>query len=257
MRQPQLVCFPGIVNFKFVKFFILSRRNRGKQPNDDKWFAPKWHPVLKDAVDDFGYLRSRHYSDNSILRVVGDRYKLNKRQRIALLRIAAGRQEILSRGKSMCRPEDLQGQDIGIDGFNLLILLESALSGAFVFKARDGTYRDISSVHGSYKRVVKTEKAILLTGEVLKELGVNSVMWYLDKPVSNSGRLKILLREISEANGFNWQEELVYNPDAVLAQSDKIVVTTDSWILDQAKRWFNLGGWILERHIQEANVIEV
>ncbi len=228
----------------------MSKRNRGKQPKDDQWFAPKWHPVLTQAVDDFCYLRSRHYSDSAILRVVGDRYKLNKRQRNALLRIAASEQEILLRNKSMCSPADLKGRQVEIDGFNLLILLECALSGGFIFKARDGTYRDISSVHGSYKRVVKTENAMVLTGQALQELGASSVMWYLDKPVSNSGRLKTMLRELSEQYHFPWEEQLVYNPDKVLAESDNIVITTDSWILDKVKIWFNFGAWLFDNHLK-------
>ncbi len=229
----------------------MSKRNRGKQPKDDKWFAPQWHPVLTEAADDFGYLRGRHYSDNAILRVVGNRYRLNKRQRNALLRIAASHEEVLKRRKSMCQPEDLQGRIVVIDGFNLLILLESALSGAYIFKARDGTYRDISSVHGSYKRVVKTESALLLVGQVLKKLRIKSARWYLDKPVSNSGKLKTMLREISESNQFDWTQELVYNPDQILIDSDHIVITTDSWILDNVKEWFNLGAWLFENHLKE------
>jgi hypothetical protein len=240
-----------LFTFKLIKFLILSKRNRGKQPKDDKWFAPERHPILTEAADDFGYLRGRHYSDNTILKVVGNRYRLNKRQRNALLRIAASEAEVMQRHRSMCQTADLQGRIVEIDGFNLLILLESALSGAFIFKARDGTYRDISSVHGSYKRVVKTKNAILLIGESLNSLKVKSARWYLDKPVSNSGKIKTLLREIGESHRFNWESELAYNPDQILADSDHIVITTDSWILDRVKEWFNMGAWLFEDYLKE------
>ena len=72
-------------------------------------------------------------------------------------------------------------------------MLESVLSGAYVFKGRDSIYRDISSVHSTYKRVEKTEEAICLVGTVLKEMNVKKVKWYLDEPISNSGRLKTRL----------------------------------------------------------------
>lgn len=113
----------------------------------------------------------------------------------------------------MCNAAELNDQIIEIDGFNILILLESALSGGYVFKGRDGLYRDISSVHGSYKRVVKTEEAILMIGECLQSLKVQRVKWYLDQPVSNSGRLKSKLLELSGAQAFNWEVELVFDPD--------------------------------------------
>jgi len=138
-----------------------------------------------------------------------------------------------------------------------LILLESALSGAYILKGRDGTYRDISSVHGSYKRVMQTENAILLIGEVLKKTGIQSARWYLDQPVSNSGRLKTKLLEISETHQFNWQVELDYSPDKVLAESDNIIISSDGWILEQDVRWFNLGALLIENYVENMDVIEV
>lgn len=235
----------------------MTTRNRGKQSNDDKWFAPKWHPIFAEAVNDFCYFLSRGYAENSVLQIVGNRYKLNQRQRNAILRISSSDQEIKARHQSVCQVADIKNKIIDIDGFNILILLESALSGAYVFKGRDGTYRDISSVHGSYKRVIKTENAILLVGNTLKEMKVKSVKWYLDQPVSNSGRLKTRLLEISRNNRFNWDVELVFDPDKVLVNSANIVVSSDGWILDHTQKWFNLGAFLIENHIKESNIIVV
>ena len=235
----------------------MTTRNRGKKSSDDKWFESKWHPIFTEAVNDLCYLLTRGYAENSGLQIVGNRYKLNKRQRNAVLRISCSDQGILARNKSKCKELELKDKLVEIDGFNLLILLENALSGAYVFKGRDGLYRDISSVHGSYKRVVKTEKAILLTGNILKEMKVKSVKWYLDQPVSNSGRLKTRLLEISRENEFNWEVELVFDPDKVLAKSKNIVITSDGWILENAEKWFNLSASLIEDYIKESNIIEV
>lgn len=235
----------------------MTTRNRGKQSSDDKWFALKWHPILKEAVNDLCYLLTRGYAENFSLQIVGNRYKLNKRQRNAVLRISCSNQGILARNQSKCDELELIDKIIEIDGFNLLILLESSLSGAYIFKGRDGLYRDISSVHGSYKRVLKTEKAILLVGNKLKNMKVKSVKWYLDQPVSNSGRLKTRLLEISRENDFNWEVELVFNPDKVLATSRNIIITADGWILENAYKWYNLSASLIEDFIKEVNVIEV
>lgn len=231
--------------------------NRGKQSSDDKWFAPKWHPILKKTVDDLCYLLSRGYAEKSGLQVVGNHYKLNKRQRNAIRRISCSDQEILARQHSNHQPNELENKTIDIDGFNTLILLESALSGAYIFKGRDGNYRDISGVHGSYKRVKKTENAILLVRKTLSELKVKSIKWYLDQPVSNSGRLKMQLLDIGRRNNSNWDVEVVYDPDKILAESKSIVITSDGWILDRAQKWFNLGAYLMEKYIKEANVIVV
>ncbi len=232
----------------------MANRNRGKQSSDDKLFAKKWHPIFKEAVDDLCFLLTRGYAMNSALQLVGNRYQLNHRQRNAISRISSSDTEIVTRQQSSCHINFLQHKNIAIDGFNLLILLESALSGAYIFKGRDTCYRDISSVHSTYKRVMKTEQAILLIKNTLEEMQVHSITWYLDQPISNSGRLKTKLMEISEGN---WNVELVYNPDTVLAQSKNIVISSDGWILNQVQHWFNLGAYIIEHKIPNPQIIEV
>ncbi|WP_215224029.1 DUF434 domain-containing protein [Echinicola shivajiensis] len=232
-------------------------RNRGKRSSDDKWFADKWHPIFKEAVNDLCYFLSRGYAERSALQIVGNRYKLNKRQRKAIYRMSCSDEQVALRTRSSCNVGSVKHEEVEIDGFNLLILLESILSGAYVFKGRDGLFRDISSVHGSYRRVLKTESAIILVGNALKELEVGPVKWYFDRPVSNSGRIKTKLLEISDNNGFNWEAELVMNPDKVLVTSSKIVITSDGGILDHVGKWFNLGAYLIDNHINHPNIIAV
>jgi hypothetical protein len=232
------------------------RRNRGKHPNDDRLFGPKWLPVFREAVSDLSFLLSRSYGENAALALVGNRYRLNKRQRMAVLRMSASDEEVALRKQKECTKADLKDASIEIDGFNLLILLENLLSGAYIFKGRDHSYRDISSVHGSYKRVAKTRAAIEMTGELLRSFQPFSVTWYLDRPVSNSGRLKQLLLEVSEERDFGWEVELVNDPDKVLAVSKAIVVSSDSWVLNEAARWFNLGACLVEQLGESANVVD-
>ncbi len=235
----------------------MTTHNRGKQTSDDKWFSPKWYPVFTEAANDLCFLLTRGYAEKSALQIIGNHYKLQKRQRLAILRISCSDQSKIIRNKSRCYKNDLKGKIIEIDGFNLLILLESILSGAYIFKGRDDLYRDISSVHGSYKRVVKTEEALLLTGNVLKDLNVKSVIWYLDQPVSNSGRLKTKLLKLSQDNNFNWQVNLVFNPDKVLAKSRNVIISSDGWILDHVYNWFNLGSYLIEQKNINADLITV
>lgn len=230
-------------------------RNRGKRPNDDKLFAPKHHSGLRAATDDLCWLLSRGYAENSALQLVGNRYRLNKRQQDAVLRVGCSNAQIAERRKNIRTLADLRGQTVEIDGFNLLILLESALSGSYIFRGRDGLYRDIASVRGSYKRVVKTEAALHLVGKVLSAAEVAAVKWYFDSPVSNSGRLKSRLLTISAEAGYNWEVELVFDPDKELVKSKNIVISSDGIILESAAKWFNLGALLIKKHLPEANVL--
>ena len=233
----------------------MPPRNRGKHPNDDKLFNQKWRPILKESVRDLSYLLTKGYGINSALQLVGNRYRLNTRQQKALMRLSANRTKLAQRQAKAVSSTLLQGRTVQIDGFNLLILLESALSGAYIFKCLDQTYRDISSVHGSYKRVTKSEEAIILVGQTLADLAVAKVQWLLDAPVSNSGRLKTKLLEIAAIHAFPWEVQLVNNPDVDLVISQEIVITSDAWILDGCQAWFNLGAYLIEKKLSTATLI--
>ncbi len=59
----------------------MTIRNRGKESDDDKLFGLKWLPVFKEAVDDLCFLLTRGYAENSALALIGNHYRLKKRQR--------------------------------------------------------------------------------------------------------------------------------------------------------------------------------
>lgn len=229
-------------------------RNRGKNSNDDVLFGSRNLQLkFKEAIKDMFYLLSRGYGEKSSLQLVGNKYRLNVRQQQAIQGMSASQQQMEIRQANEISFHQLNSETIIIDGFNLLIILESALSGAYLFKGVDGAYRDLSSVHGTYKRVQQTEAAIHFVGETLKH---HKVIWVFDQPVSNSGRLKTMLREIAEQKGYHWDIILDHNPDKMLAQSKHIVVSSDAWIIDRAARWLNLASFLIDQHIENSNIIQ-
>ena len=222
-------------------------RNRGKEGRDDILFGTdKMRARIIEACKDMHYLLSRGFAERSSVQLVGNRYRLNARQQQVLQGMSASQEQIELRKNTRVSFEDLKGETIIIDGFNLLIILESALSGAYVFKGLDGCYRDIAGVHGTYKRVNQTLDVLKMIGDYLKSNAVDKVIWILDKPVSNSGRLKGILYETAEENGYNWEVVLENNPDKIVAESKHIGVSSDAWVLDRLERWFNLAGALIE-----------
>src|SRR5690606_36397710 len=107
------------------------------------------------AVEELSWLRSRDYAEPSALALVGDRHQLAARQREAVRRSACTERARASRSRREVAVAD--ASRIGIDGFNLVITIESALAGGVVLVGRDGAYRDLARVHGSYRRVADTE----------------------------------------------------------------------------------------------------
>jgi hypothetical protein len=126
-----------------------------------------------------------------------------------------------------------------------------------VLRGRDGCDRDLAGVHGTYRKVEETRPAVRLVGETLAALGVHRCLWYLDSPVSNSGRLRALILDVAEGDRYDWQVELVLNPDPLLARAPEVVATADSAILDRCDRWANLARHVIETRIPEAHVVDL
>ena len=231
--------------------------HRGKHPEDTRLFSAAWIPILREAVADLSFLLSRGYAERAAQKVVGDHYQLDVRQRRAVLGASCAA-DALARRRATCVASDaLAGSIIRIDGYNLLIAVECALSRGLLLRGRDGCLRDLASVHGSYRRVEETLPAVRQIARTLESLGVTHAYWCFDAPVSNSGRLKTLLGTEAARQGWPWTIALAPNPDKSLAQSDDIVVTADGWILDRAARWTNLAPVVVEGITPSPEVIDL
>jgi hypothetical protein len=138
-----------------------------------------------------------------------------------------------------------------------LITIEAAMSGGVIFKGRDACCRDLASIHGTYRKVTETIPAVELIGEFLKEIRVAGALWLLDKPVSNSGRLKTLIADLATKNDWPWEIELVMSPDAALTKTGTIVATSDSAVIDACKKWINLATEIITQKLPSTTIIDL
>ena len=234
-----------------------KRRHRGPDPEDARLFAPAAVPVLRQAASDLCWLLNRGYAVPSAVELVGNRYALVRRQRTAVARCVCSDEAFQRRQGHHLEPARVLGQELWLDGFNVLNVLEATLSGGVILLGRDGCYRDMAAVHGRYRLVEETLPALRLVGELTTGWAISACRWWFDKPVSNSGRVQRALQEMAAAAGWNWQVELVYNPDKVLVETGHIAVTSDSAILDRCGRWFNLARWAIDQRVPSAQVIDL
>lgn len=235
----------------------MNNRNRGKNTGDDTLFgSEKQISKLKLAVEDMRYLLTREYPEKATSDLVGNRYRLKTRQLQALRGASASDSQLSNRESKHVETLDLKGQTAYLDGFNVLILLESLLSEAYIFEGLDGCFRDLSGVHGTYKRVNQTVRAIELTAAFYKKNQIQKLVWIFDKPVSNSGRIKQIILEFAEQNQLNWEADLQFSPDKFLAESSEIIISSDAWILDHCKKWFNLIGYLIHEENLSVNLIK-
>lgn len=226
---------------------MTEQARRGFMPTDRRDFGEKAIPVLRKAADEIYYLLNRGYPVTNTTRFVGDRYQLSERQRLALARTVSPQSSILSRKSREIT--DISGSTIYIDGFNVLIGLEIAFSDSMLFKCMDGTVRDLGGLHGTYRLIPQTDLAIKALLSTLEQLRPQKAVIYLDKPVSNSGRLRQRIYDISQQSDISFELEVCIEEQVdSLLKTKPLIASADAIILDECGSWFNLAEYIIQTH---------
>jgi hypothetical protein len=234
-----------------------TRTHRGPHPSDPDLFRAAALPTLREAMADYCWLLTRCYANDAALKLVGDHFQLAARQRMALVR--GGCSNLVSERRRALRVEleALRGRRVAVDGFNCLITVEAALSGGVVLRAVDGSHKDLASVHGTYRHVCETREALNLLCNTLCCHHPEQVAWFLDSPVSNSGKLASLMRQSFEAKGLAWSVELVKDADRAIQQSQAVAASSDGWVMDQATGWLDLAGATVQRTVPDAWLVDL
>lgn len=232
-------------------------RHRGPDPEDERSFGARSLATLRQAASDLCWLLDRGYGISSATELVGDRYHLTRRQRAAVARCACSQAARERREAHSVNATALQGQELWLDGFNVLTAVETAIGGGVILIGRDGCCRDVAGIHSHYHKVEETIPALEKIGDYVAGRGVTRCQWWLDSPVDNSGRLKAIIEEVAREASWPWAVELVMNPDRVLSSADQIVSSADHEILDRCQRWFNLSREVIASHVPEARVVDL
>ena len=143
-----------------------------------------------------------------------------------------------------------------VDGYNVLLTLEAALSGGLILLARDGVMRDLAAMSAHYRRLKATRPAIELLADFFADSNCAQIIWYLDRPVSNSGRLKRLIQEIVASREPHWRVDLTDRTDKLLIHSPHVVASADSVVIDGCCRWVNLARNVVEVSIPDAWILD-
>lgn len=228
--------------------------SRTPAPDDTTLFAPAAVVCLRVALGEIVWLLDRGYALPSVLELVGNRHRLDARQRKALQRASCSTAERDARLAKRVAWEAARDHVVEIDGFNLIVTLESAVGGAPVFLGNDDAPRDLAGLRGSYRLTGDTARCIDLVGEAVALASPARVRVWLDGPVSNSGRLRALWTERAALWTCPVDIELVDDPDRVLAGRD-LVVSSDARVIDHASRTTDLTSHVIARSIPEAWVI--
>lgn len=224
----------------------MSRR--GYVLEDEKQFTGKRLELLQKAADEVQFLLDRGYDVKQVTTFVGNHYLFSERQRLALARSVSPKEYIQKRvNKELLQTgNEYLPETVYIDGFNTIITLEVALSGSPVFYCRDGVLRDLAGLRGTYRIIDKTQTAIELLLRQLELLHISKAVFYLDAPVSNSGRLSGMILQCAKGYKISVQTQIIPDVDRVLEQMEG-VISGDAIILNRCKSWLNVVPTIAEQ----------
>ena len=212
---------------------------------------------LQDPANDLRYLLNRGYPRKAALELVGNRYGLIFDQRHLLHRGVFSGAEAKSRRRKLLRLRELHDQPLAIDGHNVLITIEAGLSGSPLIMADDGFLRDISGISGNFKKTSNTEHAIRLVLQTLRKAKPRDVLFLFDSPISKSGSLAQEVRALLSQERFSGDAQAMKVPEQVLMGFRGIVATSDTAIIDESEKAFDLAGFILKQKVKPTSLLRL
>lgn len=198
------------------------------------------------AVKDFRYLLSRNYNRESALAFIGDKHQLSKEERLTLYRGVYAPQSAEKHRRKLLSIDAVRGKSLAVDGYNVLITIETMLSDKPLVLCDDHFIRDVSAVHGKHKPTGKTRNALRIILKFLNKFKPMKVCFSYDAQVSRSGELATLTRTLMEKVGLKGSARAVKQADVYALKSGDIITSSDAVIIEKAKKVVDLAGEIVK-----------
>ena len=193
---------------------------------------------LQNARNDLRFLLNKGYKKVMAIDFVGNHYLLDKKERNFLNRTVFSQKKSRSRKSKVVPLCKIKGNTLLIDGYNILITIESICSDDnSIIISDDGVMRDVNAVFGKYKFKKITENALNSIMSLIRVYQPKNVRVFYDKPVSFSGKLAKLTEGIMENHGISGNSETAVNVDYRLIklsnETGGVVATSDGIIMDK------------------------
>lgn len=194
---------------------------------------------LEAPLLDIRYLLDRKYPKKSAITYVSNRYGLTKDERNILVRIACEKDISNDRKRKLVSIEFIQDKNLFIDGFNVLITVESLILGYPVFLCDDGILKDVRSLFRRYKIGFITKEALSMIEMITSKYTPKEIVIIFDSQISRSGDLSKMARDIFDKDNClvftskDTDKEIMENSrKGIIATSDGIIIDNVDNVLD-------------------------
>ena len=206
---------------------------------------------LGRAVADIRYLLAQGYHRKGAITYVCNHYRLDDNIRHIITRVVYSQSIAADRRAKTVDCDTITEKELWIDGYNVLIGVESALQGEPIYLCDDGFIRDTRGVFRNYRCSALTERAIEEIFRVLAVCAPGRVEFLFDSQISRSGEMAQWVHNKIGTLKLPGCARTSKHVDFDLKQCNKIVATSDGSIIDAALQVINIQMYVLEQlHIQ-------
>lgn len=164
-----------------------------------------------------------------------------------LMRAVVGRALAEARMAKIVALCSLQGREVFLDGYNVLITVESLLAGNPVICCDDGFLRDTRGVFGRYRQSGLTTPALSEILDLLARATPAFAHILLDRQMSRSGELAGNIRAMLAERNLAGTARTARDVDRQLKAAIGIVATSDGNVIDASSEVIDLPAEIARR----------
>ena len=191
---------------------------------------------FREAASDYFYLAQKGYHPRGFIDLVGNRYGMTRHERTMLYRGIAPEFIAEKRRQKIISIEAASGQELFIDGFNVILTISSYLQGLPLFLSNDGFLRDASMMRGKIEMTNKIRESVNLIFEFLNTNSISKANFFLDQNVEIHTEIIAIIKEFQSSESCKYEAHPTEKTDKTLSEiSCGIVCTSDSGIIDSCK----------------------
>jgi hypothetical protein len=190
--------------------------------------------VLRQAAEEARYLLDRGYPKDSAIRFISNHHGLLEVQRYVLARVVLSSAPARARKAKAIPVQALSGKDVIVDGYNVLITVESLLAGCPVYLCDDGFLRDTRGISKRYRTSRFTDIALSLVFDLLAFTAPARIEFLLDQQMSRSGELAARIRYLMAGRNLPGTACTARDTDHRLKTDRGIVASADGNVIDAA-----------------------
>ena len=209
---------------------------------------------LGSTVRDLRYLLDHGYPRDSAVNFVSNHYRLPLSERHLLVRCVFSKREAAEHRLKIADARAVRGKSLGVDGYNVIITLESILTGKKVVLCDDGFVRDLRAIFGKYRASRATERAVEEVLKMVAKARPSKVVMFFDKQISRSGELAGKVRHGLRELGLKGVSRAVGGVDFRLRGFD-VVSSSDRAVVSRAKAVWDIPAELLRR--KKANILDL